>query len=399
MVEVEEGPETQEEHTNSPNPSNPSNPAIASNPPNANLLALHNNPNPIHLLPKIQKNKRPTHINSRLIIPVTVQFSDGSETTMKALVDTGAEVSVIRRDLIDPKFLKPSQHPVRLGAANATQLCGGSNDVEVVLSFQATEVDQNRATNLRIPLVAYDAAIKHDIILSYSWLATYDGLVNPKRHGLLFKSEKLFDMFWVPGIPCPKTSDIISVSPFIDSTTPMDPANSDANSEIPIPYTNLSPPKKKGRKKVSMDLSNLPPLTSNEQSQVEIMDIEVLVDKLHHWGFHTLEERDDPLDMETNLAQEISECTDMELAEIAAHLLPELEVKCVGIDFIKGFVGSKDPLKSANADDLRTKILQDYKSTVFSGKTTGNPPIRGPLGQAEIIIKQGAIPVKQRAFP
>jgi hypothetical protein len=245
---------------------------------------------------------------------------------------------------------------------------------------------------LRIPLIAYDAAIKHDIILSYSWLAHYDGLVNPKRHGILFKSEEFFDMFWVAGIPSQKNSDIISVSPFID-TTPSDHTDADLQSEIPIPYSNLSQPKKKGRKKVSFDLDDIPP-----PNPIDIMDIEVLVDKIQHWGFHTLEENADPLDMETNLAQEISTCSNFQLAEIAANILPQLKVECVGIDFIKGFVGSKDPVQGGNVDDLRAKIIQDYGSTVFSGETTGDPPIRGPLGEAEIIIKPGAIPSKQRAF-
>ena len=314
---------------------------------------------------------------------------------MKALIDTGAEVSVIRRDLVDKNFLRPSQNPVRLGAANSTQLCGGFHDVEVVLGFKATEVDENRATNLRIPLVAYDAAIKHDIILSYSWLAQYDGLVNPKRHGILFKSEELFDMFWVPGIPSQKNSDIISVSPFIDTTDPA-PTDFDTPDEIPIPYTNLNPPRKKGRRRVSFDLSEIPPPPT-----IDIMDIEVLVDKIQHWGVHTLEEKNDdldPMDMDAKLAEEILQCSNIELAEIAANLLPQLKVECVGIDFIKGFVGSKDPVEGGNVDDLRAKIVGDYKGTVFSGKTTGDPPIRGPLGEAEIIIKPGSVPSKQRAF-
>jgi len=195
---------------------------------------------------------------------------------MKALVDTGAEVSVIRKDLVEQKHLRPSAHPVRLDAANSTQLCGGFHDVEVILGFQATEMEQSRPTNLRIPLIAYEASIKHDIILSYGWLAKWDGLVNPKRHGILFKNEKYMDMFWVPGIPSRKVSDIVSVSPFIDE-----------DNEIPIPYTNLHQPKKKGKRKVSFDLDEIPP--PPPIPPVEIMDIEVLVDRLHFWGLHTLQ--------------------------------------------------------------------------------------------------------------
>ena len=34
----------------------------------------------------------------------------------------------------------------------------------------------------------------------------------------------------------------------------------------------------------------------------------------------------------------------------------------------------------------------------MSGKLPGNPPVRGPYGEAEIVVRQGAIPVKQRAY-
>ena len=35
---------------------------------------------------------------------------------------------------------------------------------------------------------------------------------------------------------------------------------------------------------------------------------------------------------------------------------------------------------------------------MFSGRTTGDPTVRCPLGEAEIILKPGANPVKQRPF-
>ena len=111
-----------------------SNPA---SPPNSNPPT--SNPNPetsnIFFLPKLHKHRKPNHNNSRLIIAVLVHFADGTKKKMKALVDTGAEVNVIRRDLVDPSLLKPSPHPIRLGAANSTQLCGGFHEVEMVLSL------------------------------------------------------------------------------------------------------------------------------------------------------------------------------------------------------------------------------------------------------------------------
>ncbi len=49
-------------------------------------------------------------------------------------------------------------------------------------------------------------------------------------------------------------------------------------------------------------------------------------------------------------------------------------------------------------DATRQKLLEDYAGSVFEDRTRGNHPIRGPHGGAEIILKAGAIPVKQRMF-
>ena len=59
---------------------------------------------------------------------------------------------------------------------------------------------------------------------------------------------------------------------------------------------------------------------------------------------------------------------------------------------------TRDPITNEKVEEKRQKILEDYKSSVFSGKTTGSPPVRGPLGEAEVILKPGAKPVKQKAF-
>ena len=59
---------------------------------------------------------------------------------MKALVDTGAEVSLIKRDLVNKSLLRKSKFPVRLGAANSQQLCGGVYGGEVVLCMDGVEV-------------------------------------------------------------------------------------------------------------------------------------------------------------------------------------------------------------------------------------------------------------------
>ncbi len=47
---------------------------------------------------------------------------------------------------------------------------------------------------------------------------------------------------------------------------------------------------------------------------------------------------------------------------------------------------------------MRQKILEDFAGTVFQDRTGGNPLIRGPHVEAVIILKPGAVSVKQRLF-
>lgn len=39
-----------------------------------------------------------------------------------------------------------------------------------------------------------------------------------------------------------------------------------------------------------------------------------------------------------------------------------------------------------------------YEKTVLSGMLLKDPPLRGPHGEAKIIIRPGAVPKRQRAF-
>ncbi len=79
--------------------------------------------------------------------------------------------------------------------------------------------------------------------------------------------------------------------------------------------------------------------------------------------------------------------------EIAKHLDPtELDYS---ISFIKGAIEARVPYEKDQVLWLRAKILADFAATVFDTQTGGNPPVRGPYGEAEIIIKPGAVPIKK----
>ena len=61
-------------------------------------------------------------------------------------------------------------------------------------------------------------------------------------------------------------------------------------------------------------------------------------------------------------------------------------------------VQTADQAEGGAVEALRAAIFKDYEKTGFSSATSGNPPKRFELGEAEILLKPGAVPVKQRMF-
>ena len=47
---------------------------------------------------------------------------------------------------------------------------------------------------------------------------------------------------------------------------------------------------------------------------------------------------------------------------------------------------------------IRAKLLEEVKDTTFRPQIWSDHPIRAPIGEAEIQLKPGGIPVKQRPF-
>ena len=88
-------------------------------------------------------------------------------------------------------------------------------EATLVLGMCGVEVDNRQAVDFRVPLVAYDAAIGHDIIISYGWLAEHDVLINPRRHGHLFKGPAQ-EMLWVEGMEGPLQHSVITTTLAVD---------------------------------------------------------------------------------------------------------------------------------------------------------------------------------------
>jgi hypothetical protein len=132
-----------------------------------------------------------------LKLAVTVTTSDGEKFQAKALVDTGAEVSLIKKDLVPEKFFTPAKNPLRLVAANNQKLSGGSLEVVAELQLQARNLENRDKLSIATPTSFYVADIEEDLILSFHWLAMRDMVVNPRQNGLSTTIGKI--KLWIPG--------------------------------------------------------------------------------------------------------------------------------------------------------------------------------------------------------
>jgi hypothetical protein len=79
-----------------------------------------------------------------------------------------------------------------------------------VLELQGNQVDTGGALAVRLPITMFEADIGVDIIVSYSWLAALNLLVNPRRHGLIAEWEG--SRVWMAGTRPEKPPRIVSAA-------------------------------------------------------------------------------------------------------------------------------------------------------------------------------------------
>jgi hypothetical protein len=107
----------------------------------------------------------------RLSVPARLVLRDGSEINILALVDTGSEVNIVRRGLVDPRHTSECGLEIHFCAVNKQSL--GRNHRRLSCDIILSGVDQDKGARMevRCPIRAFDAPIDVDMILSYEWLA------------------------------------------------------------------------------------------------------------------------------------------------------------------------------------------------------------------------------------
>ena len=126
-------------------------------------------------------------------------MGDENPYRVRALIDTGAEVSLVRKGLVGEQFLHPARIPLRILGANNRRVEGGTLEVTELLEFDTTEHGSHDPIRYAFQLTLHEADIAEDIILSYAWLANAKLGLSPWRHRLELKigGRRVF----VPGLP------------------------------------------------------------------------------------------------------------------------------------------------------------------------------------------------------
>jgi len=117
------------------------------------------------------------------------QVGDEDPYRVRALIDTGAEVSLVRKGLVESQYLQPSRIPLLILGANNRRVIGGTLQVSGLLEFDATAYGSHEPVRHIFPTTLHEADITEDIIFSYSFLAYIRLEISPWRHGLELKMD------------------------------------------------------------------------------------------------------------------------------------------------------------------------------------------------------------------
>ena len=134
----------------------------------------------------------------RLSVATSLILRDGTRVPITPLVDTGSEVNLIRKGLLDPAYTKVCGPEVHFCAVNKQSLGNYHRQFSCDIVLPGTVQDTGSHTELVCPIREFDAQIDVDMILSYEWLARKNAQVYPRRHGMAFEREGY--SVWVPGI-------------------------------------------------------------------------------------------------------------------------------------------------------------------------------------------------------
>jgi len=135
---------------------------------------------------------------SQLRVGFSFVGTSGEVVEVTALIDTGAEISLVRPGILPESLFTKSSVPLKILGANDQRVGGGTLEIFGHLEASATGFSDREPIKIRFPTRLIQADISVDIILSYEWLSHFKISVRPWRHDLLVETDGL--LACIPGL-------------------------------------------------------------------------------------------------------------------------------------------------------------------------------------------------------
>ena len=100
--------------------------------------------------------ENPLAPQTKFVVRATMRFENGKELQVSALIDTGAEVCIVRRGLVTPEYFVPASRKRQFLTADARILEGGYQEVPCDFILWGGDVDTGRSTGVVCPGAAGD---------------------------------------------------------------------------------------------------------------------------------------------------------------------------------------------------------------------------------------------------
>jgi hypothetical protein len=138
-----------------------------------------------------------------MFVQSVLRTRDGKEIPVKAVVDTGAEVNLVRRGLLDGEYLHAPSKYLALTGINQDLISGGYLEFSGKILMDGVESESKRPLAVSMSFRALEVEMDADCILSYPWLANHHVDVYPKRHGIMVHG--LETLVWVSAMKLGKS--------------------------------------------------------------------------------------------------------------------------------------------------------------------------------------------------
>ena len=107
---------------------------------------------------------------TQLVLEVAVQHETGDEFLLKILIDSGAEENLVRKGFFPDEYFYSPTRTLNFVMANGQPLAGGKRVLDLSLAFREVVGGYEMPMERYFQATFYEADIRVDAILSYTWL-------------------------------------------------------------------------------------------------------------------------------------------------------------------------------------------------------------------------------------